>query len=421
MTRLLNVNTYHHRRGGSDVVYLEHGAMFEALGFDCGWFAMQHPKNEPTPWAEHFIDELEFGHDYSAAQKLVMAAKVVWSWEARAKLARLLDRFPADVAHLHCIYHHHSPAILPLLAERGVPAVMTAHDLKIACPNYKMRTHDGPCERCREGSVWNVVRHRCVQGSLAASAVVAVESGLHRALGTWQRHLAAIVCPSRFFVDKFVEWGWPRERFVHVPNWVDAERFEPGFEPGGYALYFGRLILDKGLATLLRAAHAARLPLKLAGTGPDEAALRALAAGLDAEVEFLGYRSGAALHDVVRGARCVVLASELFENAPMMVLEAMALGKPVVGARIGGIPEVIDEGGTGWLFESGQVAALAERLAAVKALPDTALAAMGRAARAQVEQRFSRTRYLQAMLALYARLGVRLPPTPGVAGLQVAA
>ena len=383
--------------------------MMQALGFDCGWFAMQHPKNEPTPWAEHFIGELKFGQPYSPAQKLVMATKVVWSWEARRRLARLLDRFPADIAHLHCIYHHHSPAILPLLAERGVPAVMTAHDLKIACPNYKMRTHDGPCERCRDGGVWNVVRHRCVQGSLAASAVVAVESGLHRALGTWRRHLAAIVCPSRFFVDKFVEWGWPRERFVHVPNWVDAQGFAPAYAPGGYALYFGRLILDKGLATLVRAAHAAGLPLKLAGTGPDEVALRALVASLGAEVEFIGYRSGAALHDAVRGARCVVLASELFENAPMMVLEAMALGQPVVGARIGGIPEVIDDGETGWLFDSGDVDALAKRLAVVKALPDARLAAMGRAARALVEARFSRARYLQAMLALYARLGVRLP------------
>jgi glycosyltransferase involved in cell wall biosynthesis len=302
-----------------------------------------------------------------------------------------------------------------LLAERGVPVVMTAHDLKIACPNYKMRNADGPCERCKQGSVLNVVRHRCVQDSLAASAVMAVESGLHRALGTWQRHLAAVVCPSRFFVEKFVEWGWPRERFVHVPNWVDADRFEHGFEPGGYALYFGRLVLDKGLETMVRAAHAAKLPLKLAGTGPDEATLRSLVAELGAEVEFLGYRSGSALHDVVRGARCVVLASELFENAPMMLLEAMALGKPVVGARIGGIPEVVIEGDTGWLFSSGSVPELAERLAAVKALPDAHLAGMGRAARRHVEQTFSRQRYLDAMLALYARLGVALPEPVGAA------
>lgn len=409
MTRLLNVNTYHYRRGGSDVVYLEHGAMMERAGLACAYFAMQHPKNEPSPWSGYFIDEMEFGHDYGVADKLVMAGKVVWSWEARRKLAQLLDRFPADLAHLHCIYHHHSPAILPLFTERGIPAVMTAHDLKIACPAYKMLNRGGICERCRDGSVLNVVKHRCVRDSLAASALVAVESGLHRWLGTWQRHLTAVVCPSRFFMDKFVEWGWRREQLVHVPNWVDATGFEPRFEPGRHVLYFGRLAPEKGLSTLVRAAAAARVPLKLAGTGPEEATLRALAAAEGGEVEFLGFVSGRALHDAVRAARCVVLPSEWYENAPMSVLESMALGTVVVGADIGGIGEIVEHGQGGWLFPSGDAEALAERLRALAAQPDAALVAQARQARERVEQRFSRQRYLQAMLALYARLGVRLP------------
>ncbi|MFN9746407.1 MAG: glycosyltransferase family 4 protein [Betaproteobacteria bacterium] len=409
MTRLLNINNYHYRRGGSDVIYLEHGAMLQALGFDSGWFAMHHPKNEITSWSRHFIDEIEFGHDYSVAQKAVMAAKVVWSWEARAKLGRLLDEFPADIAHLHGIHHHLSPAILPLLAARGVPAVMTAHDLKIACPAYKMLNSGGICERCRDGSVLNVVRHRCVRDSLAASAVVAVESGLHRALGTWHRHLAAVVCPSRFFLEKFVQWGWRREQLLQIPNWVDAEAFKPHYRPGRHALYFGRLAPEKGVATLIRAAAAAGVPLKIAGTGPEETSLRSLAAQLNGEVEFLGFCSGDALHDVVRAARCVVLPSEWYENAPMSVLESMALGTVVVGADIGGIGEIVGHGDSGWLFPSGDAAALAARLQVLTATPDQQLVEQARVARARVEQRFSRQGYLRAMLALYARLGVRLP------------
>jgi glycosyltransferase involved in cell wall biosynthesis len=406
MTRLLNVNSYHYRRGGSDVVYFEHAALMAQQGFECGFFSMQHPKNESTPWGEHFVQELEFGHDYGPLQKAVMAAKVVWSWEARTKLSRLLDSFPAQLAHLHCIYHHLSPAILPLLRARGVRTVMTAHDLKIACPAYKMLNRGGVCERCREGSVINVVRHRCVRDSLAASAVVAVESGLHRALGTWKKHLDVVVCPSRFFRDKLVEWGWPATQLEVVPNVVDATRFDPAFEPGQYLLYFGRLAPEKGVATLLRAAARAGVALKIAGTGPEEAALRALPDAQRADVEFVGFRTGESLHALVRGARAVVLPSEWYENAPMSVLESMALGKPVLGARIGGIPELIDEGQTGWLFASGDVGELAQRLRAI-ALADTgALAAMGRSAREHVAQRYTRERYAQAMLALYARLGV---------------
>lgn len=420
MTRLLNVNSYHYRRGGSDVVYFEHAAMMQSLGFECGYFSMQHPRNEPSPWARHFVDELEFGHAYGLAQKIVMAGKVVYSLEARRKLRTLLDGFAADVAHLHCIYHHLSPAILPVLTERGVPVVLTAHDLKIACPAYKMLNSGGLCERCNRGSLLNVVRHRCVQGSLAASAVVAVESGLHRSLQTWQRHLSAVVCPSRFFVRKFIEWGWDPARFEYIPNYVDATQFVPRFAPGDYALYVGRLVPEKGLVTLLRAAAQAGVPLKLAGTGPFEPALRELAAALQAPVELLGYRAGPALHELVRGARCVVLPSEIYENAPMSVLEAMALGKPVIGARIGGIPELIEPDRTGWLFDSGSVDQLAERLAQVWSCSAARLAAMGAAARERVEAEFSRERYLQSMLALYARLGVRLPQTALAASLVAA-
>lgn len=413
MKRLLNVNTYHYRRGGSDVMYLEHAAMMQGLGFEPGYFAMQHPRNEPTPWARHFVDEIEFGHDYTLRQKLAMAGKVVFSLEARRKLNRLLDGFPADIAHLHCIYHHLSPAILPVFSERGIPAVMTAHDLKIACPAYKMLNAGVVCERCKEGSLLNVVRHRCVQNSLAASAVVAVESGLHRLLRTWNRHLAAIVCPSRFFVRKFTEWGWDAARFVYIPNYVDGALLTPRFAPGGHALYFGRLMPEKGLATLVCAAAQAGVPLKLAGTGPFEAELRQLAAEQGGEVEFLGYRSGAALHEAVRAARCVVLPSEIYENAPVSVLEAMALGKPVIGARIGGIPELVEPDETGWLFDSGSTEQLAERLRAVWGTPDARLAAMGARARERVLREFSRQRYTDSMLALYAGLGVRLPqPAP---------
>lgn len=406
MTRLLSVNSYHYRRGGSDAVYLDHAGLMEELGWENAFFSMHHPKNYPTPWSKYFIDELEFGHDYSAVQKLVMASKVVYSFEAQRKLRRLLDDFMPDIAHLHCIYHHQSPSILSTLSKAGVPAVMTAHDLKIACPAYKMLNETGICERCKDGSVFNVIKHRCVRGSLGASAIVAAESGLHRMLNTYQRYLSRVVVPSRFFMDKFVEWGWPREKFAYIPNYVDASRFEPQYTPGGYFLYFGRLAPEKGVGTLLRAAAQAGVALKLAGTGPEDGALRALGVELGGCAEFLGYQGGTALWDLIRGARAVVLPSEWYENAPMSLLESFALGKPAIGARIGGIPEMIDEGVNGWVFESGNVAALADRLREVAALPDARLEDMGKAARETVASRFSRARYVEATLSLYAELGV---------------
>jgi len=407
MPSLLSINNYHYRRGGSDVVYLDHAALMEEQGWRNGFFSMNHPKNFDTSWSKYFIDEIEFGHAYSIGQKLTMASKVVYSFEAQKKLKRLLSEFPVDVAHLHCIYHHLSPSIIPTLRDAGVPVVMTAHDLKIACPAYKMLNDTGVCEKCRDGSLLNVVRHRCVRGSLAASAIVMLESSVHRMLDTYQSKLNKVVVPSRFFMEKFIEWGWPRDKFAYIPNYVDSTHFEPGYEAADYFLYFGRLAPEKGVATLMRAAKAAGVILKIAGTGPIEAELHSLNAELGGAAEFLGYRSGAELHSLIRSAIAVVLPSEWYENAPMSVLESFALGTPVVGARIGGIPEMVIEGETGWTFESRNAEELAALLSRVSALPKTDVANVGRAAREHVSSNFNRQGYLNATLALYAELGVK--------------
>lgn len=406
MKKLLNVNNYHYRRGGSDVVYLEHAALMEGLGWENSYFSMRHPKNLETPWSSYFVEELEFGHAYSWTQKLSMAGKAVYSFEAQRKLRLLLDKHHPDIAHLHCIYHHLSPSILPVLKERGVPTVMTAHDLKIACPAYKMLNSGGICERCKDESVVNVLTHRCVRNSLGASAIVMIESGLQRTMRTYRRYLDRVVTPSLFFLDKFVEWGWPREQFVHIPNYVDAANFEPRFEPGEYFLYFGRLAPEKGVGTLIRAAAEACVSLKIAGTGPESDAMKMLNEELGKPAEFLGFRSGPDLHELIRNSRAVVLPSEWYENAPMSVLESFALGKPVIGARIGGIPEMIEEGLNGWTFPSGEVSELAEHLKKVRGAAADDLARMGKQARVFVEANFSRDRYAHAMIDLYAHLGV---------------
>lgn len=408
MARLLNVNTYHYRRGGSDVVYLEHAALMQSLGWDIAYYAMHHPKNLPTPWSRHFIDELEFGNAYSPWQKLSMAAKTIYSFEAQRKLRGLLQEFKPDIAHLHCIYHHHSPSILSVLSDAGVPVVMTAHDLKVACPAYKMLNRTGVCERCKTGSVLNVIKHRCIRDSFAASAIIAVESGLHRFLNTYAKHVDRLVVPSRFFGQKIAEWGFPESKIRYIPNYVDASRIEPRYQPGKYALYFGRLALEKGVGTLIRAAAAAGMPLKLAGTGPEELALRHLASQVGGDIEFLGFKSGADLHQLIAESRVVVLPSEWYENAPMSVLESFAFGKPVVGARIGGIPEMVVDHVSGWTFESGSDSELRERLLSIRKMSNTSLCALGASARQLVIEKFNQQSYLEATIALYSEL-VHIP------------
>jgi glycosyltransferase involved in cell wall biosynthesis len=402
--RLLSINNYFYRRGGAEVVFLEQNRLFEEIGWEVIPFCMRHRDNLPTPWERFFVDEIEFGQAYGPLEKIVRAAKVTYSLEARRKLRDLLLASRPHIAHAHNVYHHLSPSILSILKQAGVPTVLSLHDLKIACPAYKMMRDGRPCESCKGGRVHNVLRYRCIKGSTALSAVVLMETLVHRALRTYAHNVDRFVVPSRFYIEKLAAWGWPRDRFVHIPNFVDVDRLQPQGHAGDGFLYMGRLSPEKGLRTLLRAATAAHQPVTFVGSGPEEQPLRHLADTLGADARFLGHRSGADLHAAVAAARAVVIPSEWYENAPISVLEAYALGRPVIGAAIGGIPELVREGETGATFPAGDVAALRQTLARFAAMPIQAVTAMGRAGRQWVEREFSAAMYRRRLLALYEEL-----------------
>jgi glycosyltransferase involved in cell wall biosynthesis len=406
---LLSVNNYYYPRGGAEVVFLRHNGMLHEAGWAVVPFAMNHRMNIGGAERAEFVSELEYGHDSDDGfiRKLRHGLKAVYSFEARNKLARIIDKSSPDLCHAHNVYHHLSPSILGLVHRRGIPLVMTLHDLKIACPAYSMLTHDGVCERCTDGRLYQVVQHRCMKGSLALSALVMLESYLHRLLGSYLGNVDKFLVPSRFYLRKLGEWGFPVERFEYVPNFVATESFTPNFEPGKRFVFFGRLSPEKGIATLIRAAAEAGVGLDVIGTGPLESELRRLAAGQD--VRFLGFLTGAKLNAAVASGRAVVAPSEWYENAPLAVLEAAALGKPLIVARIGGLPELVAEGQSGWSFEPRSVTALADRLRAVADLPDAQVAEAGMAARRLMQEEFSPARYLERIRAVYGRLGVAWP------------
>ena len=355
MNHLLSLNSYHYVRGGADAVYFEHARLFEANGWRNSYFAMHHDENLPCDTSRWFAENIDYHKPASPVRKAVHAMRIVYSIEAQRKLACLLDEVQVDIAHVHNIYHHQSPSVLVELKRRGIPAVMTAHDLKIACPNTRMMTGGALCERCKGGRVWHATVRRCIKDSLLASALVSAESAVHKLFDLYDRTLDRIVAPSRFYRDKLIEWGWNGEKIVHIPNFVTVDEAVPPRIGGGHLLYFGRLAEEKGLATLVRAAARAGVKVQIAGTGPQADDLARLAAEIKAPVDFLGFLSGPALWEAVDAARAIVLPSEWYENGPMSVIEAFGRGKPLVGAAIGGIPELIEERQTGWTFASGNI------------------------------------------------------------------
>jgi glycosyltransferase involved in cell wall biosynthesis len=404
--RLLAINNYYYRRGGAESVFLDEMQLFAGIGWDVVPFAMRHPKNFATEWADYFVDEIEYGHSYGPLTKVRQAASIIYSREAQKKLAALIERRRPTVAHAHNVYHHLSPAIFPTLRRAGVPTVMTVHDLKLACPAYKMLRDGKVCERCKGGHIENVLLNRCIKGSVALSGLVLLETMVHRGLGLYRDNVDRFVVPSRFYRDKLVEWGFPAESLVYIPNFVSVPEAPPGIEEGDYFLFAGRLAPEKGIATLIRAAGRSGQKLVIAGTGEEEQALRRLAEAEGAAVQFAGYLSGEPLTRLMAAAKALVLPSEWYENAPVSVLEAYGLGRPVIGTSIGGIPELIRPGETGLVARPSDPDDLARALAEMAALTPDQRATMGAAGRDWVRRDFSPDLHRERLLDLYQSLGV---------------
>ena len=408
MPKILLVNNYHYRRGGAEVVYLEQGRLLRKLGWSVVDLAMQHPRNEPSDFAASFPEEIEYGRQPGLLTKLRHAAKIIYSFESANRITDLIRQERPDVVHAHNIYHHLSPSVLRAAKRCGVPVLLTTHDLKLLCPAISMMSQGRVCEDCRLVGRFSVVRKRCQKGSLALSSLVYVESGLHALSGIYRNSIDRMIAPSRFFIEKFKEWGWTGAPFSYVPNFVDASLIQPSYRPGPYFLYFGRLSKEKGLETLVSAATQAGVELWVVGTGPLETSLRAAVERSGAKIRFCGFQSGEALWDLVRGSRATVLASEWYENAPLSVLESYACGKPVLAARIGGIPEMIRPGETGELFESGNGDELAQLLRRYAAMPDAEIEAQGQEARSWIERDFTNERHITSLIDAYRQAGARI-------------
>ncbi len=358
-----------------------------------------------SEWSEYFVDEIEFGESYTTFEKIIRAPKVIYSFEAIKKLGKLLSKIKPDICHAHNIYHHISPSVLSVLKHKNIPVVITLHDLKLACPAYNMLAPDGICERCNAGRLYNVVVHKCIKNSLALSGMVMLESALHSLIGSYKNNVTRFVVPSHFYIEKLVSWGWRRERFTHIPNFIDVHAYTPGKIAGRPFLFFGRLSKEKGLETLITAAKIAQVPLLIAGEGPSKEKLMKMVDPSSQDVRFLGYLTGQGLHEAIRSARATVLPSEWYENAPISVMESYALGKPVIGASIGGIPELVKNHETGLTFESGSVESLVVALRRMADMSDSRILEMGISGRSWMEQEFSVSVYRERIMNLYKEIG----------------
>ncbi|MDD8042801.1 MAG: glycosyltransferase [Verrucomicrobiota bacterium] len=406
--RIIQVNKYHFLKGGAERYYLDLSSLQRDSGRHIQHLVMQHPRNLGLTPEDQAVQEVDYRASLSLWQKLQHACKVVYNPETARAAEQLAQGERPAIAHLHNIYHQLSPSLVRVFAKAGIPMVQTLHDYKLICPGYLLMTEGAICERCKSKQFIHAFRHRCILGSAAASLVGSIEGYVHEWWKTYSL-IDRFLCPSRFMLEKVAEFGIPRDKLIHLPYLLPVEQYEPAdFPPEPACVYVGRLSREKGLPTLFRAMSllppSCELTLRVLGEGPIEEELRAFArAECPDRIEFLGYQSGAVLQEAIRKAAFAVLPSEWYENYPFGILEPFALGRPVVGAAIGGIPELVFNGETGRLFESGNPGSLAEALEWMTS-PGADLEQMGKNARAFVARTCDPHGHLARLDEIYAGL-----------------
>lgn len=329
-------------------------------------FSMVDDRNIPSSSSKYYvshIDYKELNRKKTLGNALKVFSRTIYSNEARRQLQLLLRDLRIDVAHLQNIHHYLTPSILPVLKDHGIRIIWTLHDYTLLCPENSFVSNGEVCEECKGGRFYRCAVKRCKKESFLASTAAALENYVHRALGILE-NVDYFICPSKFMSEKFIEFGFPPEKVKQIYNCLPFNAPQASLESTGatdrYILYVGRMEYIKGVKTLLQSVKGqSQLRLKLVGTGTAlEEFTRFSAVEGMSNVEFLGFQSGLELRKLIAGAEYTVCPSEWYENLPYAVAEAMLEGKPVVGARIGGIPELVVDGVTGRLFSPGNVGEL---------------------------------------------------------------
>lgn len=357
------INKFLYPNGGSETYIFKLGESLQKMGHEVQYFGMEHEGRIVENHLNVYTDNMDF-HGGSRIEKLTYPLKTIYSREARKKIRLVLEDFQPDVCHLNNFNYQLTPSIILEIRKwcrqtyKECKIVFTAHDYQLLCPNHMCKNPQTfkNCEKCLKGSFWNCIKGKCIHGSIARSMVGCCEAIFWKKAKVYQQ-IDTIICCSEFMKKKMDTNPVFAKKTIVMRNFIDdIPVLETEKKP--YVLYFGRYSREKGLATLIEVCRQLpQIPFVFAGSGPLEEALDGIP-----NIKNMGFQKGDDLQKLIREAAFTVYPSEWYENGPFSVMESQMYGTPVLGANIGGIPELIQDGKTGELFESGNQKELKEKM-----------------------------------------------------------
>lgn len=356
--KILIVNKFLHPNGGSETYIFKIGAELKKMGHEVQYFGMEHSGRIVGNDLELYTEDMDF-HSGSVLSKLSYPLKTVYSADAKKKMLAVLRSFQPDVVHLNNFNYQLTPSVIVAVkiyekeSGKKVNIVYTAHDYQLVCPNHMMMTPDGSvCEKCAGGNFINCFKNSCIHSSRLKSLIGSAEGYFWKYKNIYSC-IDTVICPTAFMESKITLNPVFSGKTKVLYNFVDeVDKIEVKKE--NYALFFGRYSAEKGMETIIAAND---IDFICAGSGPLEEKINSCS-----HIKNVGFKKGAQLENLIRKAACSVYPSIWYENCPFSVMESISYGTPVVGADIGGIPELIDNGKTGLLFEPGNVADFSDKV-----------------------------------------------------------
>jgi glycosyltransferase involved in cell wall biosynthesis len=394
--KILIANKFYYPRGGDCVYTLNLEQLLKQHGHEVAVFAMQHPENLSTPWSKYFPDEITF----SPCTDIIEAISRPFGTKGvKQKFSALLDDFQPDIVHLNNIHSQLSPVTAQITHEKHIRVIWTLHDYKLLCPRYDCLCKGKYiCEKCFTDKK-QVLKNRCMKDSLAASSIAYWEA-LKWSRQKLEGYTDVFICPSKFMYDKMIRGKFNPAKLHNLCHGIDIDRTKLSdyINKEDYYCYLGRISHEKGIETLIKAAKQIPYKLKIIGGGPLKEEMDMKSKNYS-NIDFVGYKQWDEIKDIVSKARFIIVPSEWYENYPVSIIESLCLGTPVLGAKMGGIPEMIEEGKNGMLFESRNVEDLKDKIQKMFAMQ------FGYQYIAEVaQQQYSGTSHYEKLMELYMML-----------------
>lgn len=397
--KILLVNKFHYLKGGSEKYYFELANLLKENGHEIAFFSMKNEKNIDTGEKEYFVDEINL-NNVSKFDVL----KIIYSKNNKEEMIKVLEDFKPDIVHINNFQRQLSESIIEAIIEKNIPIVFTAHDLEAICPNKTMLDNDkNICELCKNGNYIHCIKKKCIKNSLLKSILGAIETKYYRTKKVYTRKIDKIITPSQFYKKKLIDYGVENTKIVSLTNFLDLDKYKVSNKDEGYALYFGRLSKEKGILDLIEAFLLIRNQnLHIAGIGPEKSKIEELIKSkhLEKNIKVLGFLNEENMKREIANCKFVVVPSIWYDNCPYSILETLAIGKPVIGSNIGGIPELVKDGVNGLIFEHGNVLELKEKMSMLFE-NEILLKEYGKNARAIAIKEYSKENYYSKIIEIY--------------------